>query len=96
MEPRIGDRHDRFKETNCPRSLFCLFFIMRHHNNRPSVFLIQPVKQFHNFRSHSGVQVTGRLVSKDNLRIADNRTGNSNTLALTTGELRREMTHPVT
>src|SRR5690606_29659601 len=34
-----------------------------------------------------GVQVTSRLIGKDQLRIIDYRTGNGNTLLLTTGKL---------
>ena len=68
---------------------------MGYHYNGTSVFLIQLMQQFHYLSTHLRVQVTGRLIGKNDLRITDNGTGNSYTLTLTTGELCRHVTHTV-
>ena len=61
---------------------------MSDHDDGASVFLVQFVEQFHDFSSHLGVQVTGRLVGKDDVGIADDGTGDGDTLALAAGERR--------
>ena len=63
---------------------------MRYHDNGGS-FLIQFRQQVHYFRTILGVQITGRLIGKDNLRISHYRTGNGHTLLLTAGKLLREV-----
>ena len=68
---------------------------MGDHDDGASVFLVQFVEQFHDFSSHLGVQVTGRFVGKDDVGIADDGTGDGDTLALAAGELRREVAHAV-
>ena len=68
---------------------------MSDHDDGASVFLVQFVEQFHDFGSHLGVQVTGRLVGKDAIGIADDGPGDGDTLALAAGELRREVAHAV-
>ena len=42
-----------------------------------------------------GIQRTGRLIGKDQLRIGYNGTGNGHALLLTAGEFRRQMLGPV-
>ena len=61
-----------------------------HHNNRSTLF-IQFCQQIHHLSSVLGVQVTGRLIGEDYLRIADNGAGNGYTLLLTAGKLLREV-----
>ena len=63
--------------------LFCLFLVVGYHDNGATVFLVQFVEQIHDFGSHLGIQVTGRLIGKDDVGVADNGTGNGDTLALT-------------
>ena len=53
------------------------------------------MEDVHHLGSHVGVQVTGRLVGKNNLRITDDGTGYGDTLALSAGELPRMMLHAV-
>lgn len=68
---------------------------MGDHDDGASVFLVQFVEQFHDFGSHLGVQVTGRLVGKDDVGVADDGTGDGDTLTLAARELRREVAHAV-
>ena len=82
-------------ETMMKQCSYRLFFIVCYHHDGASVFLIQLVQQFHHLSTHLRVQVTGRLIGEDYLRITNNGTGNSHTLALTTRELCRYVTHTV-
>ena len=84
------------KEANRTGSLFSLFFIMSNHHDGTSIFFVETMKKLHDFSSHLGVQVTGRLIRKDNLRITDYSTGYSYPLTLTAGKLRRKMVHTMT
>ena len=54
------------------------------------------MEKFHDFRSHLRIQITGRLIGKNDLRIANDCTCYCHTLALTTGKLRREVIHTMT
>ena len=72
-----------------------MLFIVGYHYDGAPVFLVQSMQQLHHFRSHFGVQVTGRLIGEDYLRIADNGACDGNTLALTAGELCRHVAHTV-
>ena len=63
---------------------------VRYHDYRRP-FLVQLGEELHHFRAVLRVQVTGRLVGKDNLRSGDYRAGYGDALLLTTGELLRIM-----
>ena len=59
------------------------------HHHHGSTFLIQFGEEVHHFLTVLRVEVTGRFVGKDKLRIGYHGTGNGYTLLLTTRELLR-------
>ena|GEM_PF-6272803 len=83
------------EEADGTAGLSGLFFIVGHHYDGASVFFIQLMQQLHDFRTHLGVQITGRLIGEYYLRIADDGARNGNTLALTAGKLCRHVAHTV-
>src|SRR6266581_8670248 len=62
---------------------------MGHLNNRCSRF-VEPLEQLHDFFSLRRMEVAGRLVSKNELRVQDHGTRHSDTLLLSAGKLARE------
>ena len=60
-----------------------------HDDRRP--FLVQFAEQVHHFLSVFTVQVTGRFVGEDQLRVGHYGAGNGDTLLLAAGQLLREM-----
>src|SRR6267154_3598945 len=64
--------------------------VVRDHANGGAIAM-QVAQQFHHRFTVLGVQVSGGLVSHQNQRIADQRARHSNTLLLTSRELRRIM-----
>ena len=69
-------------------------FGVGYHDNGCSLF-VQFGKQLHYFGTVLGVQVTSRLIGKDDLRVGNNGTGDSYTLLLTSGELLWEVSGTV-
>ena len=57
------------EETYRTRGLPGLFFVVCHHHDGASVFLIELMQQLHDFGTHLGIQVTGRLVGQNDFRI---------------------------
>ena len=66
-----------------------------HHDNGCSL-LVQLGQQVHDFRPVFGIEVSGRLVGKDQLGPCHDGTGNGNPLLLSPGKLLREVLDPVT
>ena len=60
---------------------------MGYHDNE--FILGDLLKDIHDLYAGFCIQSTGRLVGEDNIRVVDKSTGNSYTLHLTTGHLRR-------
>ena len=60
-----------------------------HHNG--SAFGVQFLQQIHHLLAVLGVEVTGRLIRKNQLRACDHGTSNSDALLLASGELLREV-----
>src|SRR5258706_7631360 len=52
-------------------------------------------KEFHDFVTMGGVEITCRFIGEDELRLSDDRTGNRDALLLPAGELLRKMIFPV-
>ncbi len=63
---------------------------VRHHDNG-SAFPVQFRQQVHHFRTVLGVQVTGRLIGKNQFRVRHHGAGNGYTLLLTAGKLLRKV-----
>ena len=91
-----ADLYKRYFSLDYIPILFRLFFIMRHHNDSSAVFLIQPMEKFHDFGTHLRIQVTGRFIGQNYLRMTDNCTRYGHTLTLTTGKLCRKVIHTMT
>ena len=68
-------------------------FFMGNQNNGAVQVAVELGEQFHNFDTHLGIEVTGRLVGKNNRRIVDNGAGNRHTLLLAAGKLIRLVIH---
>ena len=66
------------------------------HHDDSGTFPVQLGKQLHHFRAVFRVQVTGRLIGEDDLRIRNDGAGNGHTLLLTSGKLLWEMARTVT
>lgn len=67
-----------------------IVLVVGHHDDRRAL-LIELCQQAHDFQSVLRVEVTGRLIGKDQLRAKDDGTRNGYALLLTAGELMREM-----
>ena len=65
-----------------------------HHDDR-GPFPVQFGEQLHHFGSVLRVQVTGRLIGEDDLRIRNDSTCDGHTLLLSSGKLLREMARAV-
>ena len=62
---------------------------MRHHDNGfPE--LVDLHKEIHDFKAHLGIDVAGRLVCKNDLRIVGKRARQSDALLFSAGKLARE------
>ena len=72
-----------------------LRLVVGYHYDGAAILLVELVEQVHDLDTHLGVQVTGRLIGEDDVGVTYDRTGDGHTLALTAGELRREMAHTV-
>ena len=83
------------EEPYRPLRLFGLFLVVRDHDDGAAVLLVQAVEQLHHLGTHLRVEVTRRLVGKDDVRVADDGTCDGDALALPAGKLRREMAHTV-
>ena len=68
--------------------------IVRNHANRGAA-LVQLAKQVHDGFAIVRIEVTSRLVRKQNRRSAGKRAGNCDALLLTTGELARQVFCPM-
>jgi hypothetical protein len=68
---------------------------VRHHDNGSALF-VQFGQQSHHLRTVLGIQVTGRLIGKNQLRVRYHSAGNGHTLLLSAGKLLREVLGPVT
>ena len=64
--------------------LLRLLFVVCHHHDGASVLLVQLLEQSEDVGTHLRVEVTCRFVGEDDFGVADDGTGNGNTLALTT------------
>ena len=60
--------------------------LVRHNDQRHSALLLNSGKNFHDARRVRAVQVSGRLVGKQNLRLVGKRTGNRHPLPFARGE----------
>ena len=58
-------------------------------NNEGPALAMETPKQFYDFASAFGIKVRSRLISQNELRIVDKRSGNGHPLALPAGELVR-------
>ena len=56
---------------------------------------VERFEDVENFVPHGAVQVAGRLIGEDDLRVTDNRTCNGDALLLPARKLLRKMLHPV-
>ena len=84
-------RHDAaIEQVDHPVSEARVVFGVCHHDNGGSLF-VQFGQELHHFGSVLGVQVTGRLIGEDDLRVRNDGTGNGDTLLLASGQLLREM-----
>ena len=59
---------------------------MRHHHDRDPA-LVELLKNPHDFDARAAVEIAGRLVSQDDLRIVDQSAGDGDALLLSAGEL---------
>ena len=83
----VYGRHDTsVEQVDHPVGEARIVFGVCHHNNGGS-FFVQFGQELHHFGSVFGVQVTGRLIGKDDFRIRNNGTGDGDTLLLTSGKL---------
>src|SRR5688500_223057 len=57
-------------------------------------FAVDALEEVHDLACHDRVEVAGRLIGEDELRIAGQDAGDGHTLLLTAGELRREVALP--
>ena len=66
---------------------------VRHHDDRRAL-LVDPFEQVHHLARHQRVEVAGRLVGQDQLRVAGEDARDRHALLLTARELRRQVTQP--
>ncbi len=86
----VYGRHDTsVEQVDHPVGEARIVFGVCHHNNGGS-FFVQFGQELHHFCSVLGVQVTGRLIGKDDLRIRNDSACNGHTLLLSSGKLLRE------
>ena len=69
---------------------------MRYQNQRLIVFPAKPHHQLHDLFGGLGIQVSGRLIGKNDLWLCHKCAGNADTLLLTTGHLCRFVVHSFT
>ena len=70
-------------------------FIIMCNDNNCSSRLMKIFQNIHDLNSRLTVQVTGRLIGKDDRRLCGNCSGYSNTLLLSTGKLVRSVIHTI-
>ena len=66
-------------------------FVVRYHNDRVSVLLIDILNQLQDFLRSVIIERSGRLITKQNIRILHDRTSDRHTLLLSTGQLIRQL-----
>ena len=66
--------------------ILCVPLRVRHHHDGCPL-LVQLRQEPHHLDAVLGIQITGRLIGKDQLRVGDQRPGDRHTLLLTSGEL---------
>ena len=70
-------------------------WIVRDHHNRLVKILVQTFQDFEDFSGRMAIEVAGRFVSQQQSWIADDGTGDGDTLLLTTRKLLGKMVHSV-
>ncbi len=83
------------EEAHHAAGLLGLRLVVGYHYDGAAVLLVELVEQVHDLDTHLGVQITGRLIGEDDVGVTYDRAGDGYTLALTAGELRREVAHTV-
>ena len=71
------------QHTDDTMAVSCIMLTVRNHDDG-SALLIQIGKHLHYFITIAGIEVSRRLIRKDQLRIIDHGTRNGHTLLLTT------------
>ena len=65
------------------------------HQNNCAPFAVEPVEQVENFERRDRVEVAGRLVGQNEVRVVNERTGDGDPLLLAAGKLGRPVAEPV-
>ena len=68
---------------------------MGHEHHRDAPLAVELLEGLHDLAAGAGVEVAGRLVGQQQLRLADQRPGDGDPLLLTAGELRGLVPHAV-
>ena len=63
---------------------------MRHHDDRDA-FVVEPLENLHHLDAGPAVEIPGRLVGEDHVRIVDQRSRDGNALLLASGKLARRV-----
>ena len=74
-------------DANLPGSQVCNLILMRHHDQCHSPLLLDPNQDLHDPRRIHAVQVSGRLIGQQDLRIVSQRPRNRHPLPLSRREL---------
>ena len=74
-------------QANLPRRRVRDLVLVRHHNQRHPPLLLNSGQNLHDARRVDAVQVSGRLVGQQNLRLVGQRARNRHPLPLARGEL---------
>ncbi len=69
-------------QTDDPIAVCCITFRMRYLHDGYFIFLIEFLKQLHNFYGLFGMQITGRFIGKNHLWVVYNRSCNTYQLLL--------------
>ncbi len=86
--PAVEEAHDA-------AGLPGLRLVVGHHHDGAALLSVEAVEQLHDLDAHLGIQVAGRLVGEEDLRVARDGAGDGHALALAAGELRREVARAV-
>ena len=68
---------------------------MRDEDDRQAVVAIEPLEDVHDLDARSRVEIAGRLVRQQQLRIVDERAGDCDPLLLAAGQLIRMVIEPL-
>ena len=78
-------------QTVLPTGDGCRVDVVRYHEQRCIELSVESLQQVHDLLGSVGIQVSCRFVSNHNLGIGDNRSSDSGSLLLPTGQLPRVM-----